>query len=325
MLYLSSFDFNKDNLIVTISSTESTETRTIESDDKIKEVVKNTKILGIQTVCGTLILTEYNKELIKLLNKKGQKIGIKAHLRNWIEAEFIGNNAYEYTFRINGETINIKREYLIMQGVKIDVTDRFKSEPKEYKDVEDKDYFYEGYVKETVQPTPEELRIEAEQRRKAQEQYRLEQEQKKIEEKNRLKEERKAKRAEEKLREKELANIKKRELEAQRLQEKMRNTKVTKEEPVKSVKEPAKNIGTGRKFRVPTSAELKEKFKPEQFYKGFKILKNKESGELAIIYMKGKPIYCKLIKGYVPSGGSLVVPIDSIAAVKRWLNAEFYS
>lgn len=325
MLYLSSFDFNKDNLIVTISSTESTETRTIESDDKIKEVVKNTKILGIQTVCGTLILTEYNKELIKLLNKKGQKIGIKAHLRNWIEAEFTGNNAYEYTFRINGETVTLKREYLIMQGVKIDVTDKFKSEPKEYKDIEVKDYFYEGYVKETVQPTPEELRIEAEQRRKAQEQYRLEQEQKKIEEKNRLKEERKAKRAEEKLREKELANIKKRELEAQRLQEKMRNTKVTKEEPVKSVKEPAKNIGTGRKFRVPTSAELKEKFKPEQFYKGFKILKNKESGELAIIYMKEKPIYCKLIKGYVPSGGSLVVPIDSIAAVKRWLNAEFYS
>lgn len=325
MLYLSSFDFNKDNLIVTISSTESTETRTIESDDKIKEVVKNTKILGIQTVCGTLILTEYNKELIKLLNKKGQKIGIKAHLRNWIEAEFTGNNAYEYTFRINGETVTLKREYLIMQGVKIDVTDKFKSEPKEYKDVEVKDYFYEGYVKETVQPTPEELRIEAEQRRKAQEQYRLEQEQKRIEEKNRLKEEQKAKRAEEKLREKELASIKRRELEAQRLQEKMRNTKVTKEEPVKSVKEPAKNIGTGRKFRVPTSAELKEKFKPEQFYKGFKILKNKESGELAIIYMKEKPIYCKLIKGYVPSGGSLVVPIDSIAAVKRWLNAEFYS
>lgn len=325
MLYLSSFDFNKDNLVVNISSTESSETRTIESDDKIKEVVKNTKILGIQTVCGTLILTEYNKELIKLLNKKGQKIGIKAHLRNWIEAEFIGNNAYEYTFRINGETITLKREYLLMQGVKIDVTDRFKSEPKEYKDIEAKDYFYEGYVKETVQPTPEELRIEAEQRRKAQEQYRLEQEQKKIEEKNRLKEERKAKRAEEKLREKELANIKKRELEAQRLQEKMRNTKITKEEQVKSVKEPAKNIGTGRKFRVPTSAELKEKFKPEQFYKGFKILKNKESGELAIIYMKEKPIYCKLIKGYVPSGGSLVVPIDSIAAVKRWLNAEFYS
>lgn len=328
MLYLSSFDFNKDNLIVTISSTESSETRTIESDDKIKEIVKNTKILGIQTVCDTLILTEYNKELIKLLNKKGQKIGIKAHLRNWIEAEFTGNNAYEYTFRINGETVTLKREYLIMQGVKIDVTDKFKSEPKEYKDVEVKDYFYEGYVKETVQPTPEELRIEAEQKRKAQEQYRLEQEQKRIEEKNRLKEERKAKRAEEKLREKELASIKRRELEAQRLQEKMRNTKESTKsdmEQTKSARYQSKSTGTGRKFRVPTPAELKEKFKPEQFYKGFKILKNKESGELAIIYMKEKPIYCKLIKGYVPSGGSLVVPIDSVAAVKRWLNAEFYS
>ena len=326
MLYLSSFDFNNaDDLVVTISNTEDTRTKTIESEAKIKEIIKEAKILGIKTVCDTLILTEYNKELIKLLNKKGSKIGLKAHLRNWIEAEFIGNNAYEYVFNINGEKIVLKREYLLMQEVKVDITDKFKNEPKEYKDVAVEDYFYKGYTKEEIQPTAEELREEAEKRRQAQEQYRLEQEQKK-EEKIRIKEERKAQRTEQKLKEKEAASAQRRILEAQRLQEKMKSTKDTsKTEKAVKEKEVQKSSGVVRKFRVPTQIELKEKFKPEQFYKGFKILKNKENGELAIIYMKEKPIYCKLIKGYVPSGGSLIVPIDSVAAVKRWLNAEFYS
>lgn len=322
MLYLSSFDFKGDDLVVTVSNTVDNSERVIESDDKIKEFIKENKVLGINVVCDTILVTQYSKELLKLLNKKGAKIGIKAHLRNWIEAEFIGSNAYEYGFNINGEKVVLKREYLLMQEVKFDTTDKFKSEPKKYPDVPVSEYFFKGYVKETVQPTPEELRAEAEKRRKAQEQYRLEQEQKKQEEKLRAKEERKAQRAEQKLKEKELASAQKRALEAQRLQARMKET--PKKAEVKEVKE-VKTSGSGRKFRVPSPVELKEKFKPEQFYKGFKILKNTESGELAIIYMKEKPIYCRLIKGYVPYGGSLVVPIDTVAALKRWLNSEFYS
>lgn len=333
MLYLNSFDFKGNTLIVTIANTADDTKKDIESDEKIKEFISKNKVLGINVVCDTILLTEYNKELIKLLNKKGAKVGLKAHLRNWIEAEFLGNNAYEYGFSINGEKVVLKREYLLMQEIKVDITDEYKNEPKKYNDVPLEKYFFKGFVKETVQPTAEELKIEAERRRKAQEQYRLEQEQKKQEAKLKAKEERKAQRAEEKLREKELADKRRRELEAQKLQEKMRretelrrtSTTESRTNRYEQVNKGNEQKSSGRKFRVPSPGELASKFRTQQFYKGFKILKNNESGELAIIYIKEKPIYCNLIKGYVPSGGSLVVPIDSVAALKRWLNAEFYS
>lgn len=334
MLYLSSFDFKGDNLVVTVREKETNKEKILESDDVIKNFIKNYSVLGIRLVCDTLLLTVYNEELIKLLDKKGARIGIKAHLRNWIEAVYAGCNEYEYGFVINGEQVKLSREYLIMQEVKFDVTDKFKSEPKEFKDVPVNQYFFKGYVKETIQPTPEELRAESERRRKEQEKYREEQELKKKEDKLRAKEERKNARLQQKEAQREALENQKRIMEAKRLQERMKqkpqnnvvNTTRAETKKVETVRSSGYGIfNPNKRFRVPQPNELLTNFKTKLFYKGFKILKSINDEELAIVYTREKPIYSKMINGFVPSGGSLIVPIDTVAAVKRWLNAEFYS
>lgn len=338
MLYLAGYTINKDDSIeIQVCDSSTNHISTLCNDQQIRNVIhKYGDILGVEVLNSTIMYAVYNKELIKLHGiSKPTKVGMKFEYRNWIETTYIPtrNENYEYTFEIGNKRVRLGREYLLMQKVKFDLSNEFKSLPRNEREYpEEEELLPSGFVPKPPAPTQEELRIAARQRR-------IEQEEAQRERNRQIEIARRKARDEERQREREYKEQLRKEAKQRAFQQKASqvqkllkderqlDSKVTQAKPTnqaKSVVQRRQPVVT-KSFRPLTDQELQSRFEIVTIYKGFKICRSlDDKKDFGILCVKAKPILAKTINAYVKPGEKIVTPFETLAATKTWINNEFY-
>lgn len=337
MLYLVGYTINKDDSIeIQVCDSSTNHVSILCNDQQIRNAIhKYGDILGVEVLNSTIMYAVYNKELIKLHGlSKPTKVGMKFEYRNWIEATYIPtrNENYEYTFEIGNKKVRLGREYLLMQKVKFDLSDRFKGLPRNEREYSEEEILPSGFIPKPPAPTQEELRIAARQRR-------IEQEEAQRERNRQIEIARRKARDEERQREREYKEQLRKEAKQRAFQqkasqvqkllknEKQLDSKVAQAKPTnqaKPVVQRRQPVVT-KSFRPLTDQELQSRFEIVTIYKGFKICRSlDDKKDFGILCVKAKPILAKTINAYVKPGEKIVTPFETLAATKTWINNEFY-
>lgn len=324
MVYLLNYEVKPDNDVrIQVADTDMHRVYIIDGEDNIK---KAGKILGVKLVGSCLIYTLYNEELVKLLGiKQPVKLGMKFQYRNWEEVVYLParNEEYEYTFRIGSREVNLHRNYLIMQGVKFDLTEGYKGLPRLEQEYPEERFIPEGYIPKAPGPTKDEIRAEANRRRLLQEREKVEREQRLKETVTRQREEARQQAAQQKLVAKQNMKAEANRRNADQVYKAMQQGKTESARPEarSAAREGAR---PAKRFRAITEQDRAVGFEIMAVYKGFKILRSYNGVDIAIIYVKSHDIYAKTLKSLVHPGESIVTPFNSLATCKRWINSEFY-
>lgn len=315
MVYLLNYEVKPNNdMMIQVADTDEHRVRVIDGEDNIRQAGD---ILGINVAGSCILYTLYNDELVKLLDiKQPTKIGMKFKYRNWEEVVYLParNEDYEYTFMIANKEVKLHRHYLIMQGVKFDLTDGYKSIPRTENEYDEGSFIPVGYNPKAPGPTKEEMRIEANRRRMLQEKEKAEREQ-------RLKETVTKQREAAKLQAAQQREADKKIMRNEALRRNAAHVYQNINKPVQQVSPVNK---PSKRFRAITEQDMAVGFEIMAVYKGFKILKSYNGVDIAIIYVKPHDIYAKTLKSHVHTGERIITPFNSIATCKRWINSEFY-